>query len=183
MRILLGVTGSVAAVLTKKIVKSLQAAGHEVRVVVTESARFFFQEKEVEALILKDEDEWPAGGYTKDMPVLHVRLRDWADVLLIAPLTANTLAKLANGLCDNLLTCVFRAWDPQKPIILAPAMNTKMWEHPHTSLNLQSLEYLRQAGYSIEVISPISKTLACGDTGIGAMAEIDTIVQAVNIKP
>lgn len=82
--------------------------------------------------VLKDEDEWSCWSKRED-PVLHIDLRKWADVLLVAPLSANTLAKLANGLCDNLLTCVARAWDFSRPLLVAPAMNTLMWESPFTA--------------------------------------------------
>ena len=86
---------------------------------------------------------------------------------------ANTLAKAANGLCDNLLTCVLRAWDlGRKPVIVCPAMNTAMWEHP---LSHRQLRDLKSLGY--HVVPPIEKELVCGDVGMGAMASIPTIVQ------
>ncbi len=107
-------------------------------------------------------------------PVLHIELRNWADVLVIAPLDANTLAKLAAGLCDNLLTCVVRAWDISRPIVVCPAMNTHMYTHPHTAAHLA---VIRQLG--MHVVSPVVKALACGDVGMGAMAPIETIVEAV----
>src|SRR5262245_20486764 len=75
-------------------------------------------------------------SYQRDDPVLHIELRRWADLLVIAPLDANTLAKLAYGLSDNLLTCLYRAWDRRRPIVLAPAMNTFMWENPLTDRHL-----------------------------------------------
>ena len=82
----------------------------------------------------------PRGGADERTDeVLHIELRRWADVLLIAPLDANTLAKLAVGLSDNCLTCVWRAWDPVRPVILAPAMNTLMWEHAITARHLSQL--------------------------------------------
>ena len=97
------------------------------------------------------------------------KLPEVADVLLIAPLDANTLAKLALGLTDNCLTCVYRAWDPARPVILAPAMNTLMWEHPAMARHLaQVTADLRGA---LRVVPPISKKLACDDVGLGAMAE------------
>ena len=81
-----------------------------------------------------------AGGrYDRDDAVLHIELRKWADVFVIAPLDANTLAKLAVGLCDNCLTCVWRAWDLAKPVVLAPAMNTLMWQHPFTRRHLRAI--------------------------------------------
>lgn len=102
-------------------------------------------------------------------------LRNWADIFLIAPLDANTLGKLANGLCDNLLTSVARAWDIyNKPFVVCPAMNTVMWKHPCTK---KSLEILKEWGY-LEV-PPISKKLACGEEGMGAMANISDILNLI----
>ena len=92
----------------------------------------------------------------------------------LAPLDANTLAKLANGLCDNLLTCICRAWDFSKPILFAPAMNTFMWEHPITATHINVIQ-----SWGYEQIPPIEKVLMCKDKGLGAMAEPDTIVKKV----
>jgi phosphopantothenoylcysteine decarboxylase len=140
------------------------------------------------------------GVYQRDDPVLHVELRRWADLLLIAPLDANTLAKLAHGLSDNLLTCLYRAWDRRRPILLAPAMNTFMWENPLTGRHLRLLLDLHGDGAAapppgapldaviaalnrdcprLRVCPPQSKRLACGDEGVGAMAEVDAIAAAV----
>ncbi|KAM9275866.1 phosphopantothenoylcysteine decarboxylase isoform 3-T4 [Morus bassanus] len=107
-------------------------------------------------------------------PVLHIELRRWADLMLVAPLDANTLAKLANGICDNLLTCIIRAWDLRKPLLFCPAMNTAMWEHPITA---QQVEQLKGFGY--KEIPCVVKKLVCGDEGRGAMAEVWTIVESV----
>ncbi|XP_064609740.1 phosphopantothenoylcysteine decarboxylase-like [Liolophura sinensis] len=107
-------------------------------------------------------------------PVLHIELRKWADIFVISPLDANTLAKLANGICDNLLTCIVRAWDRRKPLLFAPAMNTNMFEHPLTSQQISILQ-----GFDYTYIPTICKTLACGDTGAGGMAEVTTIVQKI----
>ena len=87
-------------------------------------------------------------------PVLHIELRRWADLCLVAPLSANSLAKLSNGLADNLLTSTLRAWDLSRPVVVAPAMNTFMWEHPVTR---QQLDVLTQWGYT--VIPPVVKIL------------------------
>uniref|UniRef100_A0A8B9YQG3 Phosphopantothenoylcysteine decarboxylase n=1 Tax=Bos mutus grunniens TaxID=30521 RepID=A0A8B9YQG3_BOSMU len=107
-------------------------------------------------------------------PVLHIDLRRWADLMLVAPLDANTLGKVASGICDNLLTCVIRAWDRSKPLLFCPAMNTAMWEHPITE---QQVGQLKDFGY-IE-IPCVAKKLVCGDQGLGAMAEVGTIVGKV----
>uniref|UniRef100_A0A3B5AWA8 Phosphopantothenoylcysteine decarboxylase n=1 Tax=Stegastes partitus TaxID=144197 RepID=A0A3B5AWA8_9TELE len=93
-------------------------------------------------------------------PVLHIELRRWADLLVIAPLDANTLGKIASGICDNLLTCVVRAWDTSRPLLFCPAMNTAMWLHPITA---QQVSKLKEFGY-VE-IPCIAKKLVCGDEG------------------
>lgn len=93
-------------------------------------------------------------------------------MLVFAPLDANSLAKLGNGLCDNLATCIARAWPlGEKPFIVAPAMNTAMWKHPITSIHISSLKE-----WGVEVVEPIRKTLACGETGVGAMEGHSEIV-------
>ena len=127
-------------------------------------------------VVILDEDEWPGERYERGDPVLHIELRRWADVLLIAPCDANTLAKLALGLTDNCLTCVYRAWDRTRPVILAPAMNTLMWEHPATARHLEQLTAdLRD---SLRVLMPVNKKLACDDVGLGAMAGREEIIAA-----
>ncbi|KAJ8610311.1 hypothetical protein MRB53_038607 [Persea americana] len=117
---------------------------------------------------------------------MHIELRRWADVLVIAPLSANTLAKISNGICDNLLTCVVRAWEvhdqngdiEQKLIYVAPAMNTAMWHHPVTAKHLEDMGADRTLHW-IRPIMPISKELACKDVGDGAMAEWSSILEMI----
>ena len=138
-KVVLGVTGSVAAIYTRELFDDLRAAGHEVKVVATDAALYFFDAPPFGPALVRDADEWPGNRYRRGDPVLHIELRRWADVLLIAPLDANTLAKLAAGLCDNCLTCVWRAWDVSRPVVLAPAMNTLMWEHPLTGRHLRQV--------------------------------------------
>jgi phosphopantothenoylcysteine decarboxylase len=209
--VLLGVTGSVAALLTPDLDGALKGAGHQVKVVATRAALYFFDpaaldpsrpERDPEVVVL-DEDEWPgidAGRrWQRGEPVLHIRLRRWADLLLIAPMDANTLAKLAGGLCDNCLTCVWRAWEPARPVVLAPAMNTLMWEHPLTSRHLRQLaadagagdlgpvadlnELLRRINAScprLRIVPPQVKLLADGDFGVGGLAPLGDIVGVVS---
>jgi phosphopantothenoylcysteine decarboxylase len=202
-KVLLGVTGSVAAIKTPELYVALSDLGHEVKIVATEASLYFFDhssidlsraERNPERVIL-DEDEWPGRDQgrlaQRGDAVLHIELRKWADLLLIAPLDANTLAKLAGGLADNCLTCVYRAWDMSKPIVLAPAMNTLMWEHPATERHLEQLRKdmdanrletagIRNTRRLLQIVPPQSKQLFCGDVGIGAMAAIQDIVGAVN---
>lgn len=175
--LILGVTGSVAAIKTPELVSLLKRAGHDVRVVATARSLYFFDPAGV--AVVRDSDEWPKAHYQRGDEVLHIELRKWADVLLVAPLDANTLAKIANGICDNLLSCVYRCWDPTKPIVLAPAMNTFMWDHPVTTRHLRQVE---EDFAGLTVVHPTEKTLACGDTGIGAMAELNEIVRAVVVQ-
>ena len=148
------------------------------------------------------EEEWDTYKSLRDS-VLHIDLRNWADVCLIAPLSAHTLAKIANGLCDDLLTCILRAWDfgqrtcsnngseskvMGKPVILAPAMNTAMWEHPLTRAQLETVQQFAtctrddkesKEGRSVVIVEPAVKTLACGDVGAGALAELDDVISSV----
>ncbi|KAJ8603223.1 hypothetical protein CTAYLR_003849 [Chrysophaeum taylorii] len=165
-RVLVGVTGSVAATKVPELCSLLEAAGHETRVIATPRGAFFL--KDVDYL----SDEWTK--WVKGDPVLHIELRKWADVLVIAPLSANAMAKLALGLCDDLVTCVARAWDFSKPLVVAPAMNTAMWTHPVTSAHLLTLKK-----WGVRVVDPVVKTLACGDTGIGALAPPTEILAAL----
>ena len=186
MNILLGTTGSVAALLTDKLAAALADAAitNRVAVVPTEKAHFFIDRSRdpleapdiplrTDVFYYNERWEWPV-SWKKDDDVMHINLRRWADVLVIAPITANTLTKCAVGICDNLLTSVVYCWDASNPVIVAPAMNTLMWENPLTGQNIKVLE---ERGW--QVVPPVSKKLACGDEGVGAMAQIDDIVAAV----
>jgi phosphopantothenoylcysteine synthetase/decarboxylase len=206
-RVLLGLTGSVASIKAAPLVAALALIA-DVKVVATAAATHFFDAADLPlvdpgANVFADEDEWHTWRVVGD-PVVHIELRRWADILLVAPLSANTLAKLANGMCDNLLTCVVRAWDfgdEEKRVLLAPAMNTCMWESPFTRRHLDAMLHLggsggsggekrgtggdgggdsaRISGGTVGVIDPVEKVLACGDVGNGAMASVDTIVATV----
>lgn len=135
----------------------------------------FVDSKSGRSRVFTDQDEWDA--YHVDKTVLHIETVKNADVLVIAPCSANTLAKLAHGICDNLVTCIARAWPLGKPIVIAPAMNTQMWHHPATQEHLTTLQ--RWWPMSLHILKPISKTLFCGDVGVGAMESVDLIVQKV----
>jgi len=209
--ILLGVTGSVAAIKTPLLYEELKLAGHQVKVVATRSALYFFDPVQLDPsrstrnpeVVVLDEDEWPGRDegrrYARTDTVLHIELRRWADLFLIAPLDANTLAKLAVGLSDNCLTCVWRAWDSSRPVILAPAMNTLMWTHSLTARHLrqlaldsgpsppesastpeQLLDWINTHSSRLHIVSPESRLLACGDTGMGAMAGLERLLAAVS---
>lgn len=150
----------------------------QIKVITTNRATHFFDRNDLPAdvEVLSDADEWSQWQQRGD-PVLHIELGKWADILVIAPLDANTLAKMAQGLCDNLLLCTTRAWDFTKPLYFCPAMNTRMWTHPITA---QHIRTLKEWGH-IE-IPCIEKTLMCGDTGVGAMAKVDVIVEIILIR-
>lgn len=202
--VLLAASGSVATIKLPDIAQGLANSERvSIRIIVTQSAARFLQgqNKEQPHLrellsiegvdgIYRDEDEW-SPAWTRDAPILHIELRRWADVMLIAPLSANTMAKMAGGITDNLLLSVVRAWNTdlirrcdgtmsRKRIYVAPAMNVHMWNHPVTSKHLKVLTEdwgVNVEGGWIEVISPIYKQLACGDEGFGAMEEWYKIVE------
>lgn len=133
-KVLLGCTGSVATIKLPELVQKLLDRDMEVRVVVTERAKHFIKDVNLPpgVQVLSDTVEWAAWQGRGD-PVIHIDLMKWADIFVIAPLDANTMAKIANGICDNLLTCVARAWTNTKPAIFCPAMNFNMWQHPTTA--------------------------------------------------
>jgi len=118
-----------------------------------------------------DEDEWQS-DYKIGDPILHIELRRWADTVLIAPCSANSMAKIANGICDNLAMSVLRALSPTTPTFVFPAMNTLMFEHPLTMRHISIIKDVIK--YS--VVGPVNKTLACGDVGTGAMTDWRDIV-------
>jgi phosphopantothenoylcysteine decarboxylase len=207
-RLILGVTGSVAAIKTPELLGALRGAGHDVRVVATRPALYFFDPAALGAAaggsgpsdrwFFRDEDEWPGTRYERGDEVLHIALRNWADLLIVAPLDANSLAKFALGISDNCLSCLFRAWDFSRPVVLAPAMNTLMWQSPVTRRHLGQLLEDRTTGPlpgawkldeaprifaqhapRIVLIPPQAKRLACGDFGLGAMAEVTDIAEVV----
>jgi phosphopantothenoylcysteine decarboxylase len=209
--VLLGVTGSVAAIKTLELFDDLKSRGNAVKVVATRSALYFFDPLALDplqandgprrnpAVVALDEDEWPGEQYQRQDTVLHIELRRWAELFVIAPLDANTLAKLATGLCDNCLTCVWRAWEPGRPVLLAPAMNTLMWQHPFTARHLRQLaaaagaagaplhlppddlpDWINAHCPHLRIAAPVNKRLACDDVGVGAMAEVETITSFVD---
>lgn len=210
--LLLASSGSVATIKLPNIIQALSNHPNlSIRVIVTESAAKFLQGQSAEQphldeirnypnvdAIYRDEDEWKISWIRGD-PILHIELRRWADVLVIAPLSANTLAKLANGLSDSLLTSVVRAWqvegnlslgtqtkvereetskNRQRMIVVAPAMNTAMWRHPLTAVHVREMHGGGMFHW-MQVLRPVEKELACGDTGDGAMRDWKEIVATI----
>ncbi len=205
-QIILGVTGSVASIRTPALYLGLRGLGHRVRVVATEPSLHFFDPHELAkdpfdplgGPVFRDVDEWGDDRWRRDDPVLHVEFRRWADLLVVAPLDANTLTKFALGFADNFLTCLFRAWDFGRPVVLAPAMNTLMWDSPVTRRHLAQLlddrgDGRQGPGWTLDeaeavfarhapglvLVPPQAKRLACGDVGQGAMADVEAILAAV----
>lgn len=182
-KILLGLTGSVATILYKKLVEQLSVL-YEVTVIVTDKCDYFFDLDMLRACVKKqggnvytDKDEWEFNSevWDKKDSILHIELRNKFSALVIAPCSANTLAKISNGICDNLLTCVVRAWDRNRPIILAPSMNTEMYTHRLTSLQLDLFKSFSVNNF---VLNTKCKQLACKTVGYGALTNISDIVTA-----
>ncbi|KXL48903.1 MAG: hypothetical protein FE78DRAFT_76780 [Acidomyces sp. 'richmondensis'] len=194
--LLLAATGSVATIKLPLIVSALSKHQNRlsIRLVLTDTAANFLADQSLEQpplssllplvdAIYLNSDEW-ALPWTRGAPILHIELRRWADLLVIAPLSANALSKICAGAADDLLTCVVRAWDTsgrvdgrKKGIVVAPAMNTAMWEHPVTMEQVRRLE--GEWGDWFEVLKPVEKGLACGDVGGGAMRDWKEVVAVI----
>src|SRR5260370_30541687 len=177
MRVTVGVAGGIAAYKAAELVRELQRQALEVHVVMTEAATRFVQPLTFAALSghkvimsLWDEAGTAEGAY--DSSIEHIGEAQWTEALIVAPATANILAKFAHGLADDFLTTMYLATNA--PVLVAPAMNVNMWEHPATKANL---EILRQRG--VRVIEPGTGELACGMVGAGRMAEPGAIADAV----
>ncbi len=171
MHIVLGISGGIAAYKTPDVVRHLRRAGHEVRCVVTANGSRLVARDALAAVSGNRVHEhlWPDDG---SMP--HIELARWADVVLIAPATADILARCALGLADDLLTTLVLALEPQRRLLFAPAMNTVMWNKAIVQQHLRTL-----TATGAHIIAPISGDLACGEQGVGAMADADTIVAAL----
>ncbi|MCJ1389228.1 hypothetical protein MMC18_002084 [Xylographa bjoerkii] len=200
--LLLAASGSVATIKIPLILRALSThPALSIRLILTPSASRFLAGQSAEqpavASLLSipnldsihhDPDEW-SPAWTRGAPILHIELRRWADLLVIAPLDANTLAKMVGGLADNLLTSVVRAWDTTgvvegggvKRMVVAPAMNTAMWRHPVTGRQVGVLEgeWCVGRGGWVEVLRPVEKELACGDVGDGAMRDWREVVEVI----
>ena len=165
---LIGVTGGIAAFKTAALVSRIVQAGAGVTVVMTSSACKLVSPKTFEALTGRP----VATGLFEDSPHPHIELGRQAELLCVAPATANILAKAAHGLADDLLSTAILAFDG--PIIMAPAMNSRMWRKPAVSRNVRQLE---EDGFIIA--GPEDGYLSCGESGPGRMASVDTIFEAI----
>ena len=166
--ILIGITGGIAAYKICSLIRLYKKAGANVRVVVTPSALNFVTKLTLQTL--SNNEVYVENFEIDEYKPGHISLSDEADIFVIAPATANTISKIANGICDNLLTsiaCAFR-----KPFLLAPAMNTGMWENQFVQDNINKL---KKAGYNI--LEPESGYLACGVNGTGRMVEVEDIFE------
>jgi phosphopantothenoylcysteine decarboxylase / phosphopantothenate---cysteine ligase len=168
-RVLLGVSGGIAAYKAAELARELQRAGAEVQPLLTEAAEQMVTRATFAALTGR---RVPASVWDDPAAVSHVALARWGQVLVVAPATAHTLARLATGLADDLLTNVALAFPG--PVVVAPAMHTEMWEHPATRANLATL-----AGRGVLVVPPASGPLTSGDVGPGRLAELDDLVAGV----
>ena len=175
IRVALGVTGGIAAYKACELTSLLKKAGAEVRVVMTQSATEFVSPQTFETL---SGNRTSIGMFDRAWEIEHIALAKWADILLIAPATANILAKIAHGIADDLLSTVAMA--SPAPIAVAPAMNTQMW---FSSANQANLKLLRERG--VHMIGPASGLLACGDDDVGRMSEPKDIMTALEaiLKP
>ncbi len=170
-RILIGVTGGIAAYKVPHLVRQLKERGAEVRVVMSGSAQEFVTPMTLQAVsglpvslnLLDVEAESGMG---------HIELARWADVVLVAPATANFMAKIASGFADDLLSTLILA--TEAPLIIAPAMNQQMWQHPATQENLSILE-----SRGVKVLGPADGLQACGEIGPGRMVEPEIIAQTI----
>jgi len=173
MNIVLGIAGSIAAYKAADIASQLTKLGHEVHCVMTKAATEFIPPLTLQVLsrqpvLVSLEDEknsWKPG---------HIELADNADLLLVAPASADTLGQFANGLAPDPLSAIYLALPRDTPTLIAPAMNGKMWHHPATQRNLAQL---KEDG--VRFVDPAEGDLACGYQGTGRLADLDDILEAV----
>jgi phosphopantothenoylcysteine decarboxylase/phosphopantothenate--cysteine ligase len=169
-KIILGISGSIAAYKSAVLVRLLVKQGAQVKVIMTTAAKDFVTPLSLSTL---SKNEVLADITSNDTWANHVLLGRWADIMLIAPLSCNTLAKMANGLCDNLLLAVYLS--ATCPVVVAPAMDEDMWHHPSTAANLKKL-----GSFNNKIIPVDNGELASGLIGEGRMAEPENIILWLN---
>ena len=169
MRIVVGITGGIAAYKAPELVRLLKKAGHEVRCAATEHALEFVTRVTLETVSGNAlYSDLFASGRTE-----HISLKDWGEMLIVAPATANIIGKVASGIADDALSTLLLAFSG-KPVIMAPAMNCEMWAHPAVQRNVELLK-----SWGIRMVGPEEGELACGVSGVGRMAEPEAIARAV----
>ena len=169
MRIVVGITGGIAAYKAPELVRLLKKQGHEVRCAATEHALEFVTRVTLETVSGNAlYSDLFASGRTE-----HISLKDWGEMLVVAPATANIIGKVAGGIADDALSTLLLAFSG-KPVIMAPAMNCEMWAHPAVQRNIETLK-----SWGIRMVGPESGELACGVNGVGRMAEPKAIAAAV----
>jgi len=172
--IIVGVCGGISAYKSCQLVRLLVKQGHSVRVVMTEAATKF-----VSPLVFQTLSKHPVFlemfRLYEEQDIRHVSVAQWASVCVIAPLSANTLAKIALGICDNLLTTTVAALNNNIRVVFAPAMNENMWKNPLVQENVRKIKGIKK----YLIISPKIGELACGVYGEGRMAEPEEILKAV----
>ena len=164
--ILIGITGGIAAYKICELIRMYKKSGANVKIVVTPNALNFVTKLTLQTLSQNNVamEQFEITDYKPE----HISYADEADIFVIAPATANTISKIANGIADNLLTSIALAF--KKPIVIAPAMNCNMWSNPFVQENLKKLE-----SHSYIIVPPESGFLACGTTGEGRLAELSKI--------
>lgn len=172
MKILLAISGGIAAYKTPELVRQFRKAGHEVRCMLSKSADKLVSKHALAAVSNNavHDSLWCSDG---SMP--HIDLPRWCDAFVLAPATADCMAKCALGLADDLVSTSFLALEPSKRCFIAPAMNSVMWQKPIVQTHLETL---RQFG--AQIIDPVSGELACGEEGVGAMADPAHICQVIS---
>ena len=183
MKYLLGVTGSIACYKSFDVARQLVKNGHEVKVVLTRGALEFIKPETFRYLGVSEtylpEDDFKPQFLSKNATVLHIELAKWADKLIIAPLSANTLARLSLGLNNDLLGSLYLAFG-KKPILMFPAMNTEMLNQKRVQEHLNSFS----TSTHVAIINPVAGLLACGDIGAGKFPEVSAVVDLIeNLDP
>lgn len=185
LHILLGATGSISTGKLRAIIHKLEDVYGKnkinIQLILTKAAEKFVSRGEIPSTvrIWRDEDEWATWRGRSD-PVVHIELRRWADIFVVAPLSANTLGKIALGLCDNLLTNVIRAWNTQYPILIAPAMSNYAYNHPATK---RHIKLIKEEMKWIDILKPVEKVVGSyGDIGMGGMMDWNEIVDRIVVK-
>ncbi len=172
MKVIVGITGGIAAYKAPLLVRLLRKEGHEVKCVATDHALQFVTRLTLETV---SDNKLYSDLFDRvnDHSTEHISLKDWGDMIIVAPATANIIGKMASGIGDDALSTLLLSMS-RKPIMLAPAMNTQMWECPAVQRNI---EYLRSVG--VHIVSPTDGELACGTSGTGRMAEPEEIMRQI----